>query len=285
MPVEIFWEICPSGSDDFDFSTVQQVRFRRPQLINVDDIISAFREKLEQRRWACSIIIDETKSFEQEESKPTLILQDEKVLSTKKTRSFPLKITPIAPTNPDIGESLFCVVHNVPLEERPIMGSCAWLNFTQPLTGVELKISDDWWWYWGRWQHSKKKRNEARAIFSIANGLYWFFQEWVNNGELVGQLSKKGYDLKPRFDPSWTNCVMEDQCQECGEIHPSLPHKLSEVKVGKISKNYCHCRWRRDRRYYGGIKRQFEVIGAYPISPGEAEHASCEALLQADSAD
>lgn len=282
MPAEIFWEISPPGSDNFDFGTVQRVRFRRPQLIKAEDIVSVFRERLQQSWWGRQIVIDERGVLEQTEEEPAPILRDEKVLSIKKTRSFPLKITSPAPTNLNIRESLFCVVHNVPLEERRIMGACTWLNFTQPLTEIELKINSDWW-YWN-WRHAKKDRNEARAIYRIANSLYWFFQGLVNNGELVEQLSKKSYDLKPQFDPSWTNCVMEDQCQECGEIHSSLPHKLSEVKVGEISKNYCHCRWKKDRRYSGGIERQFKVIGAYPISSEEADIASCEGSLMVDSA-
>lgn len=285
MPAEIFWEICPSGDDNFDFGTVQRVRFRRPQLIKAEDIVSVFRESLQRVWWAHlirTIIIDEAEVFGQEENEPAPILWDEKILSIKKTRSFPLKITPPAPTNLNIRESLFCVVHNVPLEERPIIGACAWLNFMQPLTKIELKINNDWW-YWN-WRHAKKDKNEARAIYHITNRLYWFFQEWVNSGELVEQLSKKGYDLKPQFDPSWVHCVMEDQCRECGEIHSSLPHKLSEVKVGEISRNYCHCRWKRDRRYSGGIEREFKIIGAYSISPEEADIALCEGSFILDSA-
>lgn len=212
MPAEIFWEICPSGSDNFGFSTVQQVRFRRPQLIKPEDIVSVFRERLQRVWWAHSIIINETEVFEQEENEPAPILRDEKVQSIRKVRSFPLKITPLASTRLDIGESLFCVVHNIPLEERPIMESCAWPNFTQPLTGIGLKISDDWW-NW-RWRRSEKETNEAREINRIAQQLFWLFQGWVNNGELVEQFSKKGYNLEPKFDPSWTNCVMEDQCEE-----------------------------------------------------------------------
>jgi hypothetical protein len=337
MPTEIFWEIHPRGNDWFDWSegTNQAVRFRRPQLIKVEDIVSAFREFLNYwnnphergvemisavlrkdekeiyrgieegsiepvmitddhfsclvhmempwQGWPRSIIIDEERVFKEKEKEPAPIFrgEDDKVLSFRNTYCFPLKIVP---TDLDIRDSSFCISHNIPLEERLVMGSCTWFNFSQPSTTIELRIDNDWWAFWW-WCHKKRERQESQTIRQIAGNLYWFFQRWINSGELVNQLTKKGYDLRPQFNPSWTSCVMEDQCQECGEIHASLPYKLSEVRVGEISKNYCYCRWKRDYRYPGGIKRTFKVIGAYPISPIEADCASCEGALQFDSAD
>lgn len=280
MPKEILWEILPRGNNWFE-GTIQEIRFRRPQLIKTEDILSVFRERLRQVKSGSQIVINEEAAYEQTEKRPRIILGDEKELSLEKSLSFPLKI---GSADFDGGKTSLCIAHNVPLEEKPLIGSCTWFNFTQPLTGIGLKISLDCWYDW-KWQRSRKKRIEARAIFNLANGLYWFFQEWVNTGELVKQLSRKGYDLKPQFDPSWTNCVVEDQCQECGEIHATLPHKFNQIKVGKISRNYCHCRWKNDYRYHGGIERHFRIIGAYPISPEEAEVALCEGSLQADSAD
>ncbi len=281
MPKEIFWEIHPRRENDFFIEgTYQTVRFRRPQLIKVEDIVSIFRENLQQNWWwAGPIAIKEEEVLEQTEEEPAPILPGEKVLSIRKTYSFPLNIAGVK----CIEESFFCITHNIPLKEKSTMGSCTWRIFTQPLTGIELKISNDWWDW--KWLHSKKNKNEKKAIFDIANSLYWYFKEWINNGGLTNQLTKKGYNLTPQFDPSWTSCVVEDQCQECGEIHASLPCKLNEVKVGEISKNYCFCRWKRDYRYSSAIERTFKIIGAYPISPIEADCASCEGAVQADSAD
>jgi len=272
MPREIFWEIHPTGSDDLDFGTAQRVRFRRPQLIKVEDIVSVFRERLEQLWLAHSVIINEGEVEKGEKKEPDPVFEDEEVFSIKKIYSFPLKIITGSKY------SFFSIIHNVPLKEKPVMGACTWLDFTQPLTSVELKISIDWWD-----PVPLKKKNEIQRQREIANSLYWFFQRWINQGELVEQLSHK-YDLKPQFDPSWTDCVIEDQCQECGKIYSSLPYKLNEVEIGKVSKNYCHCRWKKDYRYPDTIERKFKIIGAYPISPEEAQVALSEGALMADSA-
>lgn len=280
MPAEIFWEICPWSDDGLFFGTSQEVRFRRPQLIKLDDLISVAHDLLNcfNSSWSLTIVIDEKNLSKEEEEEPAPILKNEKVLSIRKTYSFPLKIKS---ANPYFGESLLCIIHNIPqtwVKGEVMVGSYTWLDFTQPLTGIELKISEDWW------NCRDSKRKEERKIWEITNSLYWAFQELINRGTLVYRLTQKKYDLVPKFDPSWSNCVVEDQCQECGRIYSTLPHKLNEVKVGKVSRNYCCCRWKRDRRYPGGIERTFKVIGAYPISPEEAEHASYEGSLQADSA-
>ena len=280
MSAEIFWEICPWSDDDLSFGTSQEVRFRRPQIVQVEDLISVCHDLLNcfNSSWPLTIVMDEKNLSEEEEEEPAPILRDEQVLSIRKTYSFPLKIKS---AKPYFGESLLCIIHNIPLtwvEGRVMMGSCTWLDFTQPLTGIELKISEDWWDCRG----SKKK--EDRKIWEMTNSLYWAFQELIDRGTLVYRLTQKKYNLVPKFDSSWSNCVMEDQCQECGQIHSTLPHKLKEVRIGEVSRNYCYCRWKRDRRYPGGIERTFKVIGAYPISPGEADMASCEGSLQADSA-
>jgi hypothetical protein len=231
-----------------------------------------------EKTWPRTIIIDAKNMSVQEEKEPSYLLPDEEVLSIKKTYCYPLKMVPV---KENIGDSLLCISHNVPLAERPIMGACAWYTYTQPLTSLELKINDGWW----DAKRDRGDRKEGREIWATANNLFWFFQRCVNEGILVRKLVEKGYDLMPRFDQDWATGVLEDQCEECGKIHATLPHKLSEVKIGKISKNYCHCRWKRDRRYNSAIERKFRVVGIYPISPDEAEHASYEAMLQADSAD
>jgi len=333
MPKEIFWEFSHREDDDLiEGGTRQAVRFRRPQLIKVEDIASAFRGFLDYwnnpheagngiisavlikdegkicrgieegiikplmmiddhfsclvylekawQGWVRSIVIDEQGVFEKKEEKPLFFLEDDKVLSSQITYYFPLKILP---TSLNIRTSTFCVTHNIPLEEKPVMGSCTWFNFTQPLTSIGLMINDDWWKTYSS-SLNKKEKQELRIIWQIANDLYWFFQNWINKGLFVNMLTRKGYNLIPQFDPSWADCIMEDQCQECGRICSSLPHKISAVRVGEISKNYCNCRWKRDHRYSSAIERKFKVIGAYPVSPEEAEHALYEGSLQADSA-
>ncbi len=230
-------------------------------------------------RWSRAVIIDENAMYrpsgQDGEKMPPVLLSGEKHLSVKKVYAFPIKIMP---SYRRLDESLLRVIHNVPLEEHPLMGSCTWFNYTQPLTTVKLIISGDWF-------DAKRDGLEGRHIWNIASDLYWLFQSWVNKGVLVKNLTNKGYDLNPLFDSVWTDCVMEDQCQDCGKIHATMPWNINEVKVGKSSKNICHCRRIGARKNGTAIVRKFKVIGAYPISPGEAEHASCEAMIQADSAD
>lgn len=280
MPLEILWadRLESFSYERFLEGTLQLVRFRKPQLIKVEDIISVFKEALVRleflANWSRSILVVKNNISKHEEKEPSMLVPGKKILSTKKSYSVPLKLH--SPHR--YGNSSIAVVHNVPADDHLIMGSCTWFNYTQPLTSIALRISDDWW-------HNKRRDKEGRGARQMSNDLYWFFQQWINHGGLVAALSRRDYDLVPRFDPSWTHCAIEDQCQECEQIIWSMPYRVGEVEVGEKSKNICNCRWRGNDKYGSSIERKFKIIGAYPISPEEAEVARCEGSLLADSID
>lgn len=270
MPLEILWDdVLDKGGGE----EILEVRFRRPQLIKPEDIISILNE-LEFFR---SFPINERAVFrpvlEDEKKRPFILLPGEEYLSATKAWAFPIMCGGRGSGNPNLS-----VIHNVPLKEGSLMGSCTWFCYTQPLTS--LKLSIDFSWFFDR-----KTNPDSLRAWQAANNLYWFFQSWINNGVLVNKLAEKGYDLTPQFDPTWTDCVMEDQCQQCGKIVASMPLKRDKIRVGKLSKNICHCRQRCRGQSTSAIMRRFKVIGAYPISPDEAEVARAEGMLQADSAD
>lgn len=325
MPLEILWDDLASVEDDFD-CRVMRVRFRRPQLIDPAHVASVFRElfdyynkphgdtemmeallkkdfdKIAQgvkekaiepvimtdnhfaclvsvglwKGWPRQLVLDQ-KYGETISQEPSYLSADKK-LSTRKRYSFPLRIIP---SNQSTNCSSISVIHNVPLTKEPIMGSCTWSHYTQLSTTIELKIDRDWLW-------SLKGGKENKEVQQIAGNLYWLFQDWVNKSVLVQKLTTLGYDLVPQFDPTWTDYVIEDQCQKCGRIIPSMPFKRGDFKLGKTSINICNCRCRKspyEDGFYPAIQRRFKIIGVYPISPQEAEIALCEAAIWADSVD
>lgn len=326
MPAEILWEDHAFlDSDKFD-SKVQAVRFRRPQLIDPAHIVSVFNglfnrsaskeggkemlaavlgrdfEKisrgieeniiepvaLTEDHFSCLIslsswvgwprsVVIESGGEEETTQEPEPIFPDEKVLSAKKQYVFPLKIQPSSFAS----TSAIRIVHNVPLADGPLMGSATWIYYTQPYTRIELSLDRAWLWPY-------KKEQEDKEIQQIAWDIFYLFRSWINEGLLARKLTGLGYDLMPRFDPSWTDYVVERQCQTCGQILASMPYKQREIKIGRASVNVCDCRQRKascDDRFDPRICRKFKIIGAYPVSPSESEHAKYEAMMQADSAD
>jgi len=276
MPRELVWANSEiNDRDGLDDYQCQRVRFRKPMLIDPNDIVAVMNTLFARHNqpsdlyqlWPLSVVVKTDSMTEYSKEMPDY---DNEKYSTQKIFSFTLRMEGVA------AASILRIIHNIPHQQYPKMGSMTWLNYGQQATSIDLILDDNWF------ERPRKQSKKNRQVYKVGWLLYWWFGDWVNYGEIVNLLSQKGYDLNPQFDPSWINCVVEDQCQSCDRVYATMPHRLGKYKLWHRSRNWCRCR-RKLGSPEAAILRTFKIMGIYPISPEEAELASNENVVRGDA--